>query len=59
MIWKRAAIGALPIAIFALYLHTLGPSLVPYRDAGEMGDTADSCGVDGHETSGSVSLSGL
>ena len=30
---------------FALYLHTAGPGLVPFRDAGEMATTVYSLGI--------------
>jgi tetratricopeptide (TPR) repeat protein len=33
------------LGTFSLYLHTLGPTVVPYRDAGEMATTVTQIGV--------------
>jgi hypothetical protein len=45
--WQRRNSEALAIALatFALYLHCAGPTLVPYRDAGEMATTVTKLGV--------------
>jgi hypothetical protein len=42
---RRLGFFAVVFASFALYLHTMGPSLVPYRDAGEMSTAVTRLGV--------------
>ncbi len=41
----RAAFAVVWFASLGLYLHTLGPTVVPYRDAGEMATTVTRLGV--------------
>ena len=36
---------ALVLITFGVYLHTLGPSLVPYRDTGEIATSVTRLGV--------------
>jgi tetratricopeptide (TPR) repeat protein len=43
--FRRGLIWLLPLAAFALYLHTQGSTLVPYRDAGEMATSVTRLGV--------------
>jgi tetratricopeptide (TPR) repeat protein len=42
---QRSLVWALPLLAFCLYLHTAGPTLVPYRDAGEMSTSVPLLGV--------------
>lgn len=43
--WQRTLFLAVFLGTFGLYLHTMGPTLVPYRDAGEMATTVTRLGV--------------
>jgi len=42
---KKFWLAVIPMGAFVLYLHTLGPTIVPYRDAGEMATTVSQLGV--------------
>jgi hypothetical protein len=41
----RIGSGLFGLAAFALYLHTVGPTVVPYRDAGEMATAVPTLGI--------------